>query len=337
MPTRRNLLLNGAAGVLVASLQAGAGRAAGPAPIRIANATGGLNMVMAELMRQQRFLESYGLTPDILGVSDGTKILGGVVSGSVDASYMSGFGQVFPAIERGAAIRIIGGGALLPVLALFSSKPGIRTLKDLEGRTIGTGSVGALVYQLTVTLLRKYQVDVARIRFVNIGSNADIFRGVSAGTVDAGVGEAALIGAAAQYGVHLIEHGNMSVELKDYTYQGAWASERKIATQRDLLVRGLAAYGRLYRFVQQSDARVAFLRARRTVFPRAPDSDHEALWNYVQTYQPFAVDLALSPERLRYMQELNIGFKVQRGMLPFDRVADMSLAADAIKLIGAHK
>jgi ABC-type nitrate/sulfonate/bicarbonate transport system substrate-binding protein len=338
MPTRRNLLLNAAGAALVASLPAAAGRTAvGPTPIRIANATGGLNMVMAELMRQQRFLESYGLTPDILGVSDGTKILGGVVSGSVDASYMSGFGQVFPAIERGATIRIIGGGALLPVLALFSSKPDIRTLKDLEGRTIGTGSVGALVYQLTVTLLRKYQVEVSRIRFVNIGSNADIFRGVSAGTVDAGVGEAALIGAAARYSVHLIEHGNMSVELKDYTYQGAWASERKIATQRDVLVRGLAAYGRLYRFVQQSDARVAFLRARRAVFPRAPEGDHEALWNYVQTTKPFAVDLALSPERLRYIQELNVGFKVQRGILPFDRVADMSLAADALKLLGANK
>jgi ABC-type nitrate/sulfonate/bicarbonate transport system substrate-binding protein len=333
--SRRQLLLQATgaalAGVLPAtSLLAAAGRT----PIKIANASGGLNLVMGELMRQQQFLESFGLAPDILSVSDGTKILGGVVSGSIDASFMSGFGQTFPAIEHGAAIRIIAGGALLPVLALFSSKPDIRTLKDLEGRTIGTGSVGALIYQMTVTLLQKYRVDASKIRFVNIGSNADIFRGVSAGTVDAGVGEAGLIGATAQYGVHPIEHGNMSIELKEYTYQGAWASERKIATQRDVLVRALAAYGRLYRFVQQADARPAFFKARRAVFPRAPDSDHEAMWNYFQTYKPFAVNLALEPERLRYMQALNVGFKVQRSVLPFERVADMSLAADALKLLG---
>lgn len=320
--------------MLAGALHGQGARAAAGAPIKIANASGGLNLVMGELMRQQRFLESFGLAPDVLGVSDGSKILGGLVSGSIDATYMSGFGQVFPAVERGADLRIIGGGALLPVLALFSGRPDVRTLKDLEGRTIGTGSVGALVHQLTVTLLRKYRVDVSKIRFVNIGSNADIFRGVSAGTVDAGVGEAAYIVSAAKYGVHLIEHGNMSVEVQDYTYQGAWVSARRIATARDLLVRGLAAYGRLYRFVQQPDSREAFRRARRVVYPRAPESEHDDLWNYVQTYKPFAVDLALTPERLRYMQELNISFNVQRAVLPFERVADMSLAADAVKLLG---
>jgi ABC-type nitrate/sulfonate/bicarbonate transport system substrate-binding protein len=337
MHTRRDFLLNAARAAVVATSPGSIVlAAAGLAPIKIANAAGSLNLVMAELMRQRRLLESFGLSPEILGVSDGTKILGGVVSGFVDASFMSGFGQVFPAIERGAPIRIIGGGALLPVLALFSGRPDIKILKNLEGATVGTGAVGALVYQLTVTLLRKYQVDVSRIKFVNIGSNADIFRAVGAGTVDAGVGEAALIGAASQYGVHMIEHGNMSVELNDYTYQGAWTTERKIATERDTLVRGLAAYGQLYRFVQRPDSRMAFLQARKSVFPRSPETDHELSWNYIQTYRPFAVDLALSPDRLRYMQELNVGFKVQQGILPFDRVADMSLASDAVKLLGGQ-
>ena len=285
-------------------------------------------------MRQQRFLESFGLAPEMLGVSDGTKVLGGIVGGSIDASFMSGFGQVFPAVERGADLRVIGAGALLPSLAMYSSKPDVRTLKDLEGRTIGTASVGALIYQLTVTLLRKYQVDVSKIRFVNIGSTPDIFRGVSAGTVDGGVGEVAYMGAAAQYGVHALEHGNMSVELTEYTYQGAWTSQRMIANRRDVLVRALAAYGRLYRFVQQPEGRSAFLQARRVVYPRAPDNEHEASWNYVQTYKPYAVNLAVTPERLRYMQQLNVSFKVQQGILPFERVADMSLAADAVRLLG---
>lgn len=334
---RRKLLLNAAGAALVAALPGGgAVAAASPTPIRIANATGGLNLVLAEIMRQQRFLESFGLAPDMLGVADGTKILGGIVSGSIDASFMSGFGQIFPAIERGADLQVIGGGSLLPSLAMYSSKPDVRTLKDLEGRTVGTASVGALIYQLTVTLLRKYQVDVAKIRFVNIGATPDIFRGVSAGTVDAGVGEVAYMGAVAQYGVHALEHGNMSVELTDYTYQGAWVTRRMIASRRDVLVRALAAYGRLYRFVQQPDARSAFFRARRVVYPRAPDSEHDASWTYVQTYKPYAVNLALTPERLRYMQELNVSFKVQKGILPFERVSDMSLAADALKLLGGR-
>ncbi len=288
---------------------------------------------MGALMRQEGFLESFGLDPAEIQVADGTRILGAIVGGSVDVSMMSGFGQVFPAVEHGAAIKILAGGALLPVLALFSGKPYVRTLKDLEGRVVGTGSVGALVYQLTVLLLRKYGVDTSKVRFVSIGSSADIFRAVSAGTVDAGVGQAALIDEAAAHRVHLVEHGNMSVELKAYTFQGAWASDRTIAAKRDALVRTLAAYAKLYRFVQSPHSMNAFLKARRSVFPNATEADDLAQWHYIQKYRPYAVDLTLSQERLRYMQEVNVGFGVQRAILPFGEVADMSLARDALRLL----
>ena len=290
---------------------------------------------MAALIGQQRFLESFGLSPQVLQVADGTRILAAIVSGSVDLSLMSGFGQVFSAIEHGAPLKILAGGALRPTLALFSSKSSVRTLTDLVGRTVGTGSIGALVYQLTVTLLRKYQIDTARVRFVNIGSSADIARAVSAGVVDAGAADASLTGASEAFRAHLIEHGDMSAELPDYTFQAAWTSQRSIANHRDLLVRALAAAAKLYRFAQAPGSRAAFLAARRSVFPRASDHELEAAWNFVQTAKPFAVDLTLTPERLRQVQESNVRFGVQRAALPFERVADMSLASEALRLLEA--
>jgi hypothetical protein len=45
------------------------------------------------------------------------------------------------------------------------------------------------------------------------------------------------------------------------------------------------------------------------------------------------VNLALTPDRLRIIQELNISSNVQKAVLPFEQVADMSLAADALKLL----
>jgi hypothetical protein len=45
--------------------------------------------------------------------------------------------------------------------------------------------------------------------------------------------------------------------------------------------------------------------------------------NFIRTFKPFAVDLVLAPERLRYTQELNIGFKVQKNLLPIAKVADI--------------
>jgi ABC-type nitrate/sulfonate/bicarbonate transport system substrate-binding protein len=216
---------------------------------------------------------------------------------------------------------------------MYTGKPYINSLKDLEGRTVGTGSVGALIHQLVVTLLRKHGVDVSKVRFVNIGGTADVFRGVSAGTVDAGPGEAALVPDAAHYKVRVIPNGDMSSELKEYTYQGAWVSDEQIAKKRDVLVRTLAACAKLYRYVQTPAAKNDFIAARRTVFPNAPQLDHEEQWNYIQKWKPYAVDLALSPERIRYMQELNVSFNVQKTILPFERVADMSIATDALKLL----
>ncbi len=76
-----------------------------------------------------------------------------------------------------------------------------------------------------------------------------------------------------------------------------------------------------------------FLSARRAVFPSAPEREHASEWNILQKIKPFATDLLLSPERIRYMQQLNIDFNVQKTMLPLDQVVDMSLARDALKLI----
>jgi ABC-type nitrate/sulfonate/bicarbonate transport system substrate-binding protein len=301
--------------------------------VHIATAAGELNQTMSELMRQQRFLESFGLSPEVAAIPDGNKILSGIYSGSIDLSPMSGFGQVFPAVERGADLKIINGATLLPWLALYSAKPDVRSLKDLEGKVVGAGAVGSLVHQLTVTLLRKYSVDVSRVRFVNIGSSADVFKGVAAGTVDGGAGPVSFTENAESYNVHAIENGNMSVELKEFTYQGGWTSSRVIEAKRDVLVRALAAYAKLFRFVQDPSSHDAFLKARQTVFPTAPEREHLTEWNNLQTLKPFATDLMVTPERIRYMQQLNLDFEIQKEMLPFDRVADMSLAQDALKLL----
>lgn len=325
--------LSGAA--LLAAGGCGRRSSGSPNVVHIATAAGGLNQTMSELLRQQKFLESFDLTPDVVAMADGAKIVGGIYSGSIDVSPMSGFGQVFPAVERGADLKIINAATLIPWQALFSAKPNVRSLKDLEGKVVGVGAVGSLVHQLTVTVLRKYSVDVAAVRFVNIGSSADIFKGVQAGTVDAGAGPVSFVDDAESYNVHAIPNGNMTVELKDFTYQAGWTSMRMIETKRDVLVRVLAAYAKLFRFVEQPSSQDAYLRARKSVFPNAPEREHLGEWNYLQTFKPFASDLMLSPERVRYMQQINLDFHIQNEMLPFERVVDMSLAQEAQRLLAS--
>jgi len=331
-PMRRKLLQGLSAAAVLAA--AGCSRGSSEKRVRIATSAG-LNLTMSELLHQQRFMESFGLEAEMVAMADGTKILGGIYSGSLDISPMSGFGQLFPAMEHGAEMRLINAATLVPLTALFSGKPNVRTLKDLEGKVVGIGALGSLVHQLTVALLRKYSVDVSAVRFVNIGSNTDIFKGVMAGTVDAGSGPASYIEDAESYKVHVLQNGNMSEELKEFTYQAGYTSRKLIETKRDSLVRVLAAYGRLFRFVQDPSSKEAFVKARKTVLPSSADREHVAEWEWLQKVKPFAPDLTLSAERINYMQQINIDFKIQKQILPFERVADMSLAQDALKLISS--
>src|SRR6267154_6209654 len=86
--SRRTMLRLSGAALLVAS---GCGRSSsGPHnAVHIATASGGLNQTMSELLRQQKFLESFDLAPDVVAMADGSKIVGGIYSGSIDVSPMS--------------------------------------------------------------------------------------------------------------------------------------------------------------------------------------------------------------------------------------------------------
>ena len=76
--------------------------------------------------------------------------------------------------------------------------------------------------------------------------------------------------------------------------------------------------------------------ARITALKKATDNENEILWRYLQKYKPYAVNLTLTEERLNYMQGLNVELGVQKRALPFSQVADMSVAQEALKMLGGE-
>jgi ABC-type nitrate/sulfonate/bicarbonate transport system substrate-binding protein len=291
--------------------------------INIVNTSGGTNLVLAAIMKQQGIFEQFGLEATITNVADGAKLMGGILTGEMDICPLSGFGQVFPAIEKGAKMKVLAGGAVLPLQGIVTVKP--------EIKTVGTGSLGALIHQMCVAALRKAGVDDKKVNFVNIGSSNDIFRAVAAGTVDAGSAEVWQIG---KNNVRALDGGRFWLDIPDYTYQAGFASDGAIQNKRETLVRALAAYAKLYRFIQDGDSKDAFLKGFATGMGKPDDAAALEQWSFYQKYKPFASNLVLTPQRLEYMQNLNVSFQIQSKVLPFEQVADMSLATDAIKMLG---
>ena len=305
--------------------------------VEIVNTDSNSTRTLQALLRAKGWLEEQGLVARTQNVSDGSKLMGALISGSSDICMLSGFGQVLAAVEKGGRLKVVAGAGVVPFQAMFTKRSDIRTMKDLEGKTIGTGSLGALLHQTVVALLEKKGVDTKKVNFVNVGSSADVFRAIVAGTVDAGPGLYDVYNQQQKYGVHALSDGEFWTELREYVYQGSYASDKAIAEKRDSLVRLLAAYAKLYRFISSHDSLDDYIRARQEALggdAKLAAEEATSEWGFIQREQPYAKNLVLTEEQLRFMQKLNIKTGSQTKVLPFQQVADMSIALDAVKRLG---
>jgi ABC-type nitrate/sulfonate/bicarbonate transport system substrate-binding protein len=333
---RRELLQVGmslaAAGTLAACSKkkgSGAGNT-----INIVNTSGTTNAVLAQLMLEMGYLKEFGITPNFLDVADGNQSAAALISGHADICPSAGFTQVLAAIARGAPLRLVGGGALKNFNAIMSANPAVRTLKDLEGRSVGIGALGAQLHQTMIALFHKFGVDKSKVRFANVGSSVDVFKAVKARVVDAGASE---IWLQAGSGLHILEHGKTFESLPEYVNQAAFTSQFTIAGKREMLVRTLAAYAKLYRFIMYGDSKAAFLAASAKALGKHGMETALDQWNFYRANQPFAANLEIGTPGLLFMQNLNIETGTQKTVLPYDRIVDTSLANAAIKLIDHGK
>ena len=332
MMDRRDYLAGGLS--LAGLTMAGCGSSGGAgSPLGVVMTSGTSGLTLQQMAKDQGIYKKYGVDPQVTLVSDGTKCVAALISGAADVCAWSGFNQLTPAIEKGATIKILAGSLNLASLCMYSGKPEITSVKDLAGKAIGIGSPGSVLQQMTVLLLKKSGVDQSSVVFRNVGSNADIFRAVVAKTVDAGLSDVDVFDQQAQFGVHALPDGLLWQRIPEYTNQGTYASDKSLATKRDLIVRVLAAWAAAYRFVQGPDSKDAFVAARAKVVGKNEEAHAVSQWTWIRKNQPYAKNLVLSEAQIDYVQQVNVDFHVQKAILPIAQVADMGPARDALKLL----
>jgi ABC-type nitrate/sulfonate/bicarbonate transport system substrate-binding protein len=301
--------------------------------VNLLTVSGNFPRVQQILLDELKLFEKYNVDGNILAVSDSSKILVALVSGDGDICPGSGYNQLFPAMEKGATVKLTAGAALAPLNIMYSSKPDIKSVKDLEGRTVGTDSIGSLLNQLATAVMKKYGVDYKKVNFVNIGGSGDIFKALVAGKIDAGVAPIDYRDNAAKYNLTPLIDGEFWKELPLYANQAMYASDKAIAERREGLIRVMAVYGDMFRWIANPANRTDFLRFYKQAIPTASDTDATFLLDFLSKPGALATNLILSEEQLRFVQDLNVEFEQQKAVLPFNRCADMSLAQEAVKLI----
>ena len=325
---RRSVLALGAASSLAfPSLL----RAQGRQKVTIVNAGGNVTLSLEELMRRRKYLEEFDLDATFVNVADTSKIIGSLIGGDSDICMLSGFSQMLTAVEKGAKMKVLAAAGALAPNAIFTAKADIKTIKDLQGKTIGAGSIGSVLHQVMVATLQKSGVDPASVQFVNVGTTNDILKAVVAGTVDAGPCNVDVYGIADKVHVHAI--GDLWRLIPEYPFQGSFATDSTIRSKRDILVRTLAAHVKLYRYLSSPESKETYI-AGHVASTGSEPAQAEGFWQFIQDNKPYATDLVIPESRITFLQNLNVQTGVQQKIVNHADVADMSLAAEAIKLLG---
>ncbi len=137
---------------------------------------------MAEKMG---FLKAEGIKPEIFWTAGGTETVRIVAAGSADIALMTGTESIITAFMKGSPVRIISAGMTgsPDILWIARADSPYKTLKDLDGKSIGYSRAGSASHMIIQLAVAHYRI---KAKLVPVGAIADSFTAVMTKQVDAG-------------------------------------------------------------------------------------------------------------------------------------------------------
>ena len=197
---------------------------------------------ISEIGQKAGIFKKHGLNLDLLFTGAGAEVMGAIIGGSIDLSVASGISTVIGGYGKGAPLRIFSSEmAGQPEIYWFvpANSP-IKTLADMNGKTIGYSATGSSSHAALLALLS--QEKVSAVPTALGGVTLSITAGMS-GQVDAAW-------SAMPYGLKDLEEGKIRIiakaadikVLQGRTVRVNFTSASTLATKKDQFERYMAAY-----------------------------------------------------------------------------------------------
>ena len=197
---------------------------------------------ISEIGQKAGIFKKHGLNLDLLFTGAGAEVVGAIIGGSVDLAVASGISTVIGGYGKGAPLRIFSSEmAGQPEIYWFvpANSP-IKTLADMNGKTIGYSATGSSSHAALLALLAQEKVNATPTALG--GVTLSITAGMS-GQVDAAW-------SAMPYGLKDLEEGKIRIiaraadikVLQGRTVRVNFTSASTLATKKDQFERYMAAY-----------------------------------------------------------------------------------------------
>jgi NitT/TauT family transport system substrate-binding protein len=132
--------------------------------------------------------KNHGLDVQIIYTRGGNAAMQALVGGAVDYAATSLDVALQAYANVGADIRRFAVTGRLPLFAVVTAPKTadqIRSIKDLEGKTVGIAALGTADHALTLYLLKQAGADARKVRFATMGNN--LLESLRQGQIDVGL------------------------------------------------------------------------------------------------------------------------------------------------------
>jgi NitT/TauT family transport system substrate-binding protein len=257
------------------------------------------------------FAEKQGLKIEIMQFKGDALALRALLAGEID-SYEGSPGSPMIAASRGAELKMLG--CYWPILnyGIFS-KESIASPKDLKGKSFAISSPGSLPDLLARAVLDQNKISGDDVKFAVMGSDADRFKALTGGVVDAAAASTEFVPFAAPAHLKLLVHAKEAVP--NYLRYCLYAGNKTLAQRNDDVVHFLAAEITALRFALANRDKTIAL-AKEMSEAKAEDPRAAYIFDEVTRYSSITPDIPVPLEKLNWMQDL----LVRTGNLakPFD-------------------
>jgi NitT/TauT family transport system substrate-binding protein len=141
-----------------------------------------------EVARSAGYLKNQGLDVQFVYTRGGAAAMQALVGGAVDYAATSLDVALQAYANAGASIRRFAVTGRLPLFAVVTAPKTasqIRSIKDLEGRTVGITALGTADHALTLYLLKRAGADAQKVQFATMGVN--LLEALRQGQIDVGL------------------------------------------------------------------------------------------------------------------------------------------------------
>jgi NitT/TauT family transport system substrate-binding protein len=197
---------------------------------------------VAELGQRAGIFKKHGLALEILFTQGGPESIQAVIGASIDIATAVGTSAAIGTFAKGAPLRLIGSEMIgAPELYWYvRSDSAVRTIADLNGKTIAYSLTGSSSHAAVLALIQQYKLSA---KPVSTGSIQATVTQTMTGQVDVGFG-------AAPFGLDVVEDGKARIvatgndvaSLRTRSVRVNVTNAATLAGHRDAIARFVQAY-----------------------------------------------------------------------------------------------